>query len=191
MSPNKIKKRKMGTQHLLNPKPVVLIGTVIDDKPNFITVSWIGSTSAKPPTMSIAIRDVRYSLKGIKENKTFSVNIPSVGLIKETDFCGTVSGSKFDKIKECNFNIYYGKLDSAPLIEECPINIECEVLQHTNLGDHTIFIGEIVESYITENCFTNGIPDVHKIDPLCFCSLTQDAMGYYKVGNLVKKYVFD
>lgn len=67
----------MGPKQLLNLRPVILIGTVLDSKTNFITVSWAGITSGLLQTMSIAIRNIRYSLKGILNNKTFSVNIPS------------------------------------------------------------------------------------------------------------------
>ncbi len=185
MIPNELKKIKMGAQQFLNPKPVVLVGTVIDNKPNFLTVSWTGITSSNPPTMSVAIRDIRYSLKGIQNNKTFSVNIPSVKMVKETDYCGSVSGSKYDKIKECEFKIFYGNLAGAPLIEQCPINIECKVFQTIVIGDHSIIIGEIIESYISEDCFTNGLPDIKKIDPMCFCTLTTKSMGYYKLGKYI------
>ena len=185
MIPRELKKIKMGTLQFLNPKPVVLIGTVIDDKPNFLTVSWTGITSSNPPTMSVSIRNIRYSLKGIQENKTFSVNIPSVKMVKETDYCGSVSGSKYDKVKECEFKIFYGNLDNAPLIEQCPINIECKVFQTIVIGDHSIIIGEIIESYINENCFTKDLPDIKKIDPMCFCTLTTKAMGYYKLGDFI------
>jgi flavin reductase (DIM6/NTAB) family NADH-FMN oxidoreductase RutF len=180
-------KRKMGRQHLLNPRPAILVGTFLDDKPNFITVSWAGITSAEPPTMSIAIRNIRYSLKGIMQNMMFSVNVPSASMVKETDYCGTVSGSVYDKVKECNFKIFYGILKKAPLIEQCPINLECEVLQNISLGDHTVFIGKIVETYISEDCFTNGIPDIRKIDPLYFCKITDQSKGYYKLGEFIAK----
>ena len=185
MATPKFEKIKMGQEQLLNPKPVVLVGTIVDNKPNFITVSWTGITSANPPTISISIRNIRYSLKGIKNNMTFSVNIPSSEMLEETDYCGCVSGSNYNKIEECNFKIFYGNLKNAPLIEQCPINIECEVLQTIDIGDHTIFIGKIIESYITANCFTEGLPDINKIDPLCFCTLTTKSMGYYKLGEFV------
>jgi flavin reductase (DIM6/NTAB) family NADH-FMN oxidoreductase RutF len=180
-----IQKIKVGPQQLLNPKPVVLVGTIVDDKPNFITVSWIGSTSANPPTLSIAIRTVRYSLKGIQQNMTFSVNIPSVNMVNETDYCGSVSGSNFNKIEECHFKLFKGILNGAPLIEQCPINMECEVLQITEIGDHSVITGIIKEAYITDDCITNGIPDIKRINPLCFCTLTTESMGYYRVGEFV------
>lgn len=178
-------KIKMGIQQLLNPRPAVIVGTYLDGKPNFITISWTGITSGDPPTMAIAVRNTRYSLKGIQENRQFSVNVPSVDMVKETDYCGTVSGAAADKARECGFEVFYGELNRAPLIEQCPINIECEVVQIIALGDHSLVIGKIVESYITERCFTNGIPDIRKINPLCFCTLTTSSMGYYAVGDFV------
>lgn len=179
------KRIRMGTQQFLNPRPVVLIGTFLDGKPNFITVSWCGITGAKPPTMSIAIRNVRYSLKGIQLNKTFSVNIPSASMVEETDYCGNVSGIDHDKVKECKFEIFNGNLKNAPLIAQCPVNIECKVLNEIILGDHTLILGEIIETYIKEDRFTNDIPDINKIAPLCFCAFGQKATGYYKVGEFI------
>lgn len=178
-------KTKMGTQQLLNPKPVVVVGTFLDDKPNFITVSWIGNTSSNPATIAIAIRDIRYSLKGILNNKTFSVNIPSEELINETDYCGSVSGLDYNKVEECKFKIFFGNLNNAPLIEQCPINIECEVFKIVKIGDHSLIIGKIIETYISDDCFTNGIPDVRKINPMSFCTLSPESMGYYKVGDFI------
>ena len=178
-------KIKMGTQQFLNPRPAILVGTIVNNKPNFITVSWAGITNADPPTMSIAIRKNRYSLKGILGNKSFSVNIPSASQIKETDYCGVVSGAGQDKVKACDFKLFYGNLSNAPMIEQCPVNFECEVVREVDSGDHILIFGEIIESYISENCFKEGIPDIEKINPLCFCSFTSESMGYYKLGEFI------
>jgi len=185
MFSGKIKKNKMGVRQWLNPKPIVLVGTVIDSKPNFITVSWAGITSENPPTMSVAIRNIRYSLRGIKENMTFSINIPSADFVKETDFCGNVSGSEHNKVNECNFGLFYGKTKNAPMIKQCPINIECDVFKIIDIGDHFVIVGKIIESYITTDCFTNDIPDIRKINPLCFCTFATKSMGYYKIGEFI------
>lgn len=187
MIPQENNKIKMGAQQFLNPRPAILIGTILDQKPNFITVSWCGITSANPPTMSIAIRNIRYSLKGIEINKEFSVNIPSVSMVKETDYCGNVSGKDHYKAEECGFKIFYGKLKNAPLIEQCPINIECKLFNEILLGDHKLVIGEIIETYIREDCCTNNVPDINKISPICFCAFTEKEMGYYKVGDFIAK----
>jgi flavin reductase (DIM6/NTAB) family NADH-FMN oxidoreductase RutF len=176
-------KRKMGTQRLLNPKPVTLVGTYLDGKPNFITVSWAVPTSMEPSTIMVAIRNTRYSLKGIRQNMTFSVNMPSAEMVKEADYCGSVSGAETDKAKDCNFKVFYGKLDTAPLIEGCPVSMECEVYKIIPVGEQVLVIGKVIESYVSEECFTNGIPDVSKIDPICLCTFTENSEGYYRVGD--------
>ncbi len=54
--------------------------------------------------------------------------------IRETDYCGIISGSRVAKVKACQFKVFYGKLDNAPLIEQCPINLECKVVHILDLG---------------------------------------------------------
>jgi flavin reductase (DIM6/NTAB) family NADH-FMN oxidoreductase RutF len=161
-------KKELGPQPFLFPNPTVLVGVVVNGKPNFAPYAWCGITGGEPPTISVGVRHERYTLKGILENKAFSVNIPSVDLIKETDYCGTVSGAKVDKVKVCGFNVYYGGLDNAPLIEQCPVNLECEVLHMLNLGLHMLVVGRIVQSHITEDCLTEGQPDIMKIRPIIY-----------------------
>ncbi len=99
----------MGPQVILGTRPVLLVGANVDDKPNFMTVGACGVASLEPPTISVAIRHSRHTLKGIRQNMTFSVNVPSVDLVKETDYCGLVSGSKVNKVEACQSNVFYGK----------------------------------------------------------------------------------
>jgi flavin reductase (DIM6/NTAB) family NADH-FMN oxidoreductase RutF len=155
----------IGARTLLYPLPTVLAGANVDGKPNFSAYAWCGIVNNTPPMLSVAFQHKRYTLKGIKQNGTFSVNIPSVELVKETDYCGIVSGKETDKVADCKFNVFYGKLTNAPLIDECPINIECRVLHILNLGSHEMVVGQIEEIYATSQCLTDGEPDVTKIRP--------------------------
>jgi len=161
-------KKVIGPQPMLWPHPSVLVGANTNNKPNFAAIAWTGITGSSPPTISVALQHHRYTLKGVRQNMTFSVNIPSSDLVKETDYCGIVSGSKSDKVQDCRFKVFYGNLDSAPLIEQCPINLECEVLHILNLGSHSLVIGKIMETYVSEDCLTNGQPDIRKVKPFAF-----------------------
>jgi flavin reductase (DIM6/NTAB) family NADH-FMN oxidoreductase RutF len=67
-------------------RPVFLVGVYVDGKPNVMTAAGTGFANGQPPMVSVPFRRGRYTLKGILENKTFSLNIPSVELIKEVDF---------------------------------------------------------------------------------------------------------
>jgi flavin reductase (DIM6/NTAB) family NADH-FMN oxidoreductase RutF len=167
------------------PMPAFLIGAKVDDKPNYMAAAWSGIAGGEPPIITVGIRPTRHTIKGIRQNMTFSVNVPSVDLVKEVDYCGIESGSKVDKVAVCGFKIFYGKLETAPMIEQCPVNLECRVLHQLNVGSHILVVGEIVETYITEDCLKDGIPDVDKIKPFAF-NPRPDA-GYQAFGEVVGK----
>ena len=178
-------KTLLGPQTLIYPMPTLLVGTHVDDKPNFMTVAWSGIANAEPPMISIAIRHNRYTHKGICQNLTFSVNVPSTDLVKETDYCGSVSGSKVNKAEVCRFKIFYGKLNGAPLIEQCPINLECKVVHILDLGSHSLVIGGIEETHLSDACLTDGKPDVNKIRP--FIYTRTPIQEYVAFGQVIGK----
>jgi len=187
-------KVRMGPGTFICPQPLFLVGANVDDKPNFMAVSWGGIAGEKPPMISVAIRHYRYTYKGIKQNGYFSVNIPSKDIVSEADYCGIVSGSKANKVEVCHFNVFYGKLNNAPMIEQCPVNLECKLVHILDLGSHALVIGKIEETHITESCLTNGKPDVAKIKPLIYSegvSNQYQAFGdfiasAYRVGRALK-----
>jgi flavin reductase (DIM6/NTAB) family NADH-FMN oxidoreductase RutF len=178
-------KTLMGPQTLIYPMPALLVGANVDDKPNFMAVGWGGIVNGEPPMISVALRHQRYTLKGIKQNMTFSVNIPSTSLVKETDYCGIISGTKVNKAKVCRFKVFYGKLNNAPLIEQCPVNLECKVMHILDLGSHSLVIGRIEETHVSDSCLTDGKPDVNKIKP--FSYTTAPASQYQALGEVVAK----
>ncbi len=171
-----------GPSPLLAAYPVAIIGALTDDKPDFATVAWIGVACSVPPHISTALQHHRYSLKGIRQNMTFSVNIPGAGLVKETDYCGLVSGARADKVKDCKFNVFYGQSPKIPFIQECAINHACEVVQILNLGSHELIVGRVVESHVSEEYLTAGRPDPAKIKPFVFAG-----MGYIGLGDYLAK----
>jgi flavin reductase (DIM6/NTAB) family NADH-FMN oxidoreductase RutF len=162
---------------MLISHPVVLVGASVNGKPNFAAVAWVGVAASNPPAISIALQHHRHTLKGIRQNMTFSVNIPSTDLVKETDYCGLVSGGKTDKVSDTHFKIFYGSINSAPFIEQCPVNHACEVVQILDLGSHELVIGRIKETHISEDCLKDGRPDVSKIKPFFLTSGKYTAIG--------------
>jgi flavin reductase (DIM6/NTAB) family NADH-FMN oxidoreductase RutF len=175
-------KTKLGPQTLLYPMPAVLVGSLVDGKANFMTAAWCGIACMKPPAISVAIRSSRHTLKGIEKNSSFSINVPSSEMVKKVDYCGIYSGAKRDK--STLFDVFYGDSKSAPLIQECPVNLECTVVHLLNLGSHTLVVGEIVETHVTEDCLKEGTPDPHKIDPLVFLPSGRE---YWKLGTVIAK----
>jgi flavin reductase (DIM6/NTAB) family NADH-FMN oxidoreductase RutF len=175
-----MKKIKLGAQTLLYPMPAVLVGALVHGKPSFMTAAWCGIVASTPPAISVGVRPARFTFEGISANGTFSVNVPSADLAEKVDYCGIYSGHKVDKSQI--FKVDFGKLDTAPLIQECPVNLECRVIQSLDLGSHNLFIGEIIETYINEDCLTDDKADPVKIDPLIYTTGTRQ---YQRLGEAV------
>ncbi len=173
----------IGPGTLAYPMPAFLVGANVDGKANFLAVAWGGIANERPPMISVSLRHQRYTYKGIKQTGTFSVNIPSRDIVGEVDYCGIVSGAKVDKVAVCRFSIFYGKLNNAPMIEQCPVNLECKVVDTLDLGSHVLIIGRIEETHITEDCLTNGKPDVTKIKPILYSE--GQARQYLAFGEVV------
>jgi flavin reductase (DIM6/NTAB) family NADH-FMN oxidoreductase RutF len=169
-------KVQLGPQPYMSVMPTVLVGTNVKGRPNFMTAAWATNASMSPPMVCVAINHARHTLKGIDENGTFSLNIPSAKQVVEADYCGITTGSRVDKSKV--FETFYGSLKTAPMAEECPVNIECRVFKSVDCGSHELYIGEVVEVYVSKECAKDGKPEVAKVDPIVY---SQSA--YWQIGK--------
>jgi len=174
-----MEKITLGPMPYMSVMPAVLVGANVRGKPNYMTAAWATVACMAPPMVCVAINKARYTAKGIMENKTFSLNIPSVQQVVETDHCGLVSGAQEDK--SAVFSSFYGKLKTAPLAEECPVNIECKLFKSVDCGSHLLHIGEVVEIHADKSCVTDGKPDIAKINPIMYAQAT-----YFGVGKQVE-----
>lgn len=175
-----MEKTEISKETILYPMPCSIVGATVHGKPNYLTVAWFSMVNQKPPYLAIAIGKTRYTNSGIKDNKTFSINIPSMEMLDLTDYCGIVSGKKYNKAER--FQTFYGPGKTAPMIKECPYNIECALVQTVDLPSHDLFIGEISAVYSDDRYLTNGIPDMSKIDPLI---LSMPESSYLAIGRYV------
>jgi flavin reductase (DIM6/NTAB) family NADH-FMN oxidoreductase RutF len=107
------------------------------------------------------------------------MNIPSTDLVQKVDYVGLTSGRDVDKSKL--FDVFYGELESAPMIKECPLNMECKVIDQLNFSKMEVFIGEVIQSYIGKEFLLEGKPNVKKINPLIY-SLERK---YYDLGKVI------
>ena len=188
-----MKKIEMGAERAYYPMACSLVGANVQGKPNYLTVAWFSMVNPKPAYLAVAMNKAHHTNGGIKENGTFSLNIPSSAMAEITDYCGLVSGRLYDKAAP--FETFYGKLKTAPLIKECPFNVECKLIQTVELPAEELFIGEIIETYINEDCLANGVPDMRKIDPFIlimpdkkYLALGQEVGPAWEIGKkLIKK----
>jgi flavin reductase (DIM6/NTAB) family NADH-FMN oxidoreductase RutF len=159
-------KINVGPNFPLYPMPVTLVGATVKGRPNFLAVAWVSRVNLDPPILAVALNKVRHTAVGIQEHKTFSVNLPGTDLVVETDYCGIVSGKEVDK--SSLFEVFYGELKTAPLIGQCPLSMECKVIESVSLPTHILFMGEVVSAYTDERFLTEGKPDMHKMRPFMF-----------------------
>ena len=135
----------------LYPVPVVLVTCVNEQgKPNIITLAWVGTVASKPPQAAVAIRPSRYSHAVISQTGEFAINIPTEDLLPALDQCGHVSGVRTDKLAQTGLTPEPASQIQAPLIAECPVNLECKLTQTIPLGSHDLFMGEIVAVHVDE-----------------------------------------
>lgn len=132
---------------ITSPLPPTLVTCRAGDKTNVFTVAWTGILNTRPPVTYISVRPERYSYGLIKECGEFVINLPTSDIIRAVDWCGVRSGAKFDKFRECGLHIQECENVSSPMIEECPVNIECKVREVVPLGSHDMFIADIVGIY--------------------------------------------
>jgi flavin reductase (DIM6/NTAB) family NADH-FMN oxidoreductase RutF len=157
-----------------------ILGSHMQGRPNFMALGWLTRVNFKPPLLGVAVNQGHSSHAAIVETGEFSVNFPTVDMVEVTDYVGLVSGKRVDKSKL--FDIFYGELKGAPMISECPLNIECKLSKTVELPSNSFFIGEIVGSYSEEQFLTDGVPDIKKINPFL---LTMPDHGYWSVGELI------
>lgn len=177
-----INKIDLGAKVASYPMPVVLVGANVQGRPNFLAVAWFMEAARSPPKVAVALNKAHYTNQGIKENKTFSVCIPSEDMVEATDYCGLVSGSKVDKSKV--FDVFYGKLKTAPMIAECPVNIECSLDKIIDNGSNEMFIGDIVSTITEEKYLTGEAVDIKKTKRFI---LSLNNRRYYALGKLKAK----
>ena len=171
-----MEKITLGPMPYMSVMPTLIVGANVKGKPNYMTAAWATVACMAPPMVCVAMNKARYTVQGIEENKTFSLKVPAVRHMVETDHCGLISGAQEDKSKV--FSTFYGTLKTAPLAEECPVNIECRLFEAVDCGSHRLYIGEVVEIHADTSCVTDGKPDTAKSDPIVYAQA-----GYWHVGK--------
>jgi len=166
--------------NLLSPLPVVLVGALVDGRPNYLVIGYISPFDFGKHVF-FSLYKGRYTRVGLYENKTFSVNIPSEDMIAAVNICGSKSGREFDK--STLFDTFFGELETAPMISECPLNLECEVAEVLDYGQNEGIIGRVVKSYADERCIINGKLDMRRVRPIIWA--TGGDFSYYRLGERI------
>lgn len=139
-----MQKKQANKKGALQPAPKVLVSCrSLAGEDNVLAVGYCGNCSYAPPMVMVGIVPTRYSYHMIKESGCFVVNIPDKSYQETFDYLGKYSKRDCDKLKNRNVRLEEGKIVKAPILADCPVNIECSVVNSIMTGSHEMFIGKV------------------------------------------------
>ncbi|OPX64374.1 MULTISPECIES: flavin reductase family protein [unclassified Methanoregula] len=179
-------KRSFGARPVAYPLPVFVIGTYDNGgKADAMVAAWGGICASEPPCIAVTINPAHQTFANISNSKAFTVSIPSVRYIEETDYCGMVSGRDQDKFLTTGLTAVRAEFVGAPFIDEFPVVLECRLSGIHEIGSARQIIGEILDVKIDESVLdADGKPDLQKIGTFAFDVMR---MEYYSLGPVVGK----
>lgn len=130
---------------LLAPVPSVMVTCGTVEKSNIITIGWCGVVSTRPARVYISVRPERHSHGIISESGEFVINLTPASFAEIADYCGTVTGRVVDKVKKTGLTLIPSKEVSAPTIGNCPLALECRVIETHHHGSHDMFVADVVQ----------------------------------------------
>lgn len=171
-------KKNIGSAIGLYPTPLVVVGTMVEGKPNWVLAGHVGIMGHNRIMMSLA--SAHYTNKGIKETKALSVNIVDEALLPKADQAGCVSGAKTDKSKMFE---YETAENGALMIKEAPLCMECTVEDIYNTEGFDNFILKIDNTFVEEKLLNEkGKINYHDLKPVLFEMPTYE---YLRTGEII------
>ena len=173
-------KKNIGNALALYPTPLVVVGAMVNGKPNWLLVGHLGIIGHDHVMVSLAA--AHYTNQGIKENKKLSINIVDEALLAKADRSGCVSGSKEDKSKLFDYLVDDG---GVPMITQAPGTMVCSVEDIYETKGFESFICTIDATYAEENVLTEqGKLDYRTLRPVLFEMPTYE---YLRTGDVIGK----
>ncbi len=124
---------------------VGLITTRGNQGPNVMAAEWCFNVSYRPFLISVHIAADEATHEAIIEAGEFGVNLVTEDQVLAMGFAGHFSKHEVDKLSSEVFETYPAKRIKAPMIKGCLLSAECRLVQRVTMGDHTAFVGEVVE----------------------------------------------
>lgn len=178
-------KKRLGPVERLFPMPCPLVVGGEMRHADTLAVAWINIVSSTPPTIAMGLRESRNTLALIRKHRSFTVNVPPASLAAQVDFCGLASGAKTDKFAAAGLTLEPSALVEAPMIAECPYNIECRVTEEVAVGSYRVVLGEIVEVHAEIGVLADPEDtkvSIEALDPLVYIA---GVRAYHRVGEKV------
>ena len=139
-----MQKSSANMKSCLQPLPKVLVSCRgLNGENNVLAVAYCGNCSYNPPMVMVGIVPTRYSYQLIKESGCFVVNLVDKNYQETFAYLGSHSKRDEDKLTIAKVNLAEAKTINAPILPDCPVNIECTIVDSLLTGSHEMFIGKI------------------------------------------------
>jgi flavin reductase (DIM6/NTAB) family NADH-FMN oxidoreductase RutF len=185
-------KTKLGPVQLLYPIPIVLVGAMVNGRPNFETIGQVAIMGVRPAFVCISSSRDHHTNAGIIEHAAFSINMPTTEMLSQVDYCGMVSGRDVDK--SALFDVFPSDSLGVPMIRECPLNLECQVIHEFSVEHRQMFIARVVETYVNSGLVQLKAPGnpgeaggravlapLTDFDPIIYALDNK----YYRIGDVI------
>ena len=165
----KIRENKPSNFYQFYPTLASVVAVRSGKKTNAMAVAWHVGLSFDPPLFGILVALKRYTHDLIMKAKEFSVNFMPYEKINIIAGCGRTGGKQLDKFKTFNIKTEKPVKISSPVLKDAYASYECKLKEHHRVGDHTLFVGEIVQVHYSPKAFDkNGLPNLKNIIPALY-----------------------
>ena len=176
-------RRNFGAGALTAPLPAVLVSVGTMEECNILTIGWTGILSTHPARTYISVRPTRHSYKILKDTGEFVIGLTSAKMARAVDYAGVYTGAKVDKLSALGLTKCESRAVSAPTIAECPLALECRVVEVIPMGTHDVFIADILSVSCDDSILDeNGRICLDRADLLAYAHGEYFALGE-KIGR--------
>jgi len=166
-----MEKVKLGAVPYIYPIPIVLVGATVNGRANYAEVGDCALMGIRPALVCVSLGKDHHTTQGIDEHEAFSINIPTQRMLAVTDYCGIASGKDVDK--SVLFEAFPGEHTGVPMIQDCPVGLECRVKEAVQIEHRRIFIAEVLECYVSAAFVTRSdrgpqIAELSRLDPILY-----------------------
>jgi flavin reductase (DIM6/NTAB) family NADH-FMN oxidoreductase RutF len=157
------------SHRLVSGGVVALVTAEYKGRANVMAAAWVTPLSHEPLLLAVSVHPARYTHGLIKRSGAFILNLPGRPRLEKVHKCGTLSGREVDdKFAAAGLTQGAGRRVDAPWVEECLAHVECGLVEAIELGDHTLFVGEVVGAWAEETAFSESWTLVdEEVKPLC------------------------
>ena len=173
-------RKSFGAKSWLYPMPVLIVAAYdADGKPNAMNAAWGGVFT--DDQIGICISEGHKTTQNILSTRAFTVSMATVEQLASCDYVGIVSGNKeTEKFAKAGFTAVRSEVVNAPIINELPMTLECEVVSYDEESNH--LVGRVVNVSADERILTEGKIDYRKLRPITYDPINHH---YIELSNVV------